>query len=277
MNLSIVFLRPLGLRLIDRNEIVNIVTYAKTATGLIPYNVFETTAGTSFRTTGGDVISASADVAGAQSLLQEAGVKSGSFTLSIRPNEFDRAIATYVKGVWESLGFKVTVKEIDAKKVRDSEKNAYTDEFTALYQSGEFDVIAIDLQMLAPDAFAALAPFAVKFSGGGVDMDSPTYDVIPHTTGYTSEAYDALIEAAQNATDAAARAAALHDAEKMLMEDMPVIPLIFLQDAYLIHDDLSGYASSYYATREFKRMKLKNYTQYLPVDTVEGKDSGAAK
>ncbi len=262
---------------IDRNEIVNIVTYAKAATGLIPYNVFETTAGTSFRTAGGDVISASADVAGAQSLLKEAGVKGGSFTLSIRPNEVDRAIAAYVKGVWESLGFKVTVKEAKISRVKGTDKNIYNDEFTALYQSGEFDVIAIDLQMLAPDAFAALAPFAAKFSGGGVNMDSPTYDVIGHTTGYASEAYDALIETAQSAADAAARAAALHDAEKMLMEDMPVIPLIFLQDAYLIHDDISGYGSSYYATREFKRMKLKNYTQYLPVETGEGEEGSSAE
>jgi len=53
------------------------------------------------------------------------------------------------------------------------------------------------------------------------------------------------------------------------MEDMPVVPLFFMQDAYLIHDDLSGYGTSYFASREFKRMKLKDYVKYLPAEETE--------
>lgn len=256
---------------IDRNEIVNIVTYAKAATGLIPEKVFETTKGTSFRTTGGDVISASGDVAGAKSLLQAAGVTSGSFSITIRPNEVDRAIAEYVQGVWNSLGFTVTIKETEFSKLPDYDK-AYDDSYIAAYQNGDFDVIAVDFQMLAPDAFGALAPFASTYSGNGVDMNSENYDVRGHITGYMSEEYDALIEAAYAETDASARAAFLHDAEELLLTDMPVIPLIFMQDAYLIHDDLSGYGDSYFATREFKRMKLKNYVDYLPEDSKASTD-----
>lgn len=256
---------------IDRNEIVNIVTYAKAATGLIPEKVFEMTKGTSFRTTGGDVISASGDVAGAKSLLQAAGVTSGSFSITIRPNEVDRAIAEYVQGVWNSLGFTVTIKETEFSKLPDYDK-AYDDSYIAAYQNGDFDVIAVDFQMLAPDAFGALAPFASTYSGNGVDMNSENYDVRGHITGYMSEEYDALIEAAYAETDASARAAILHDAEELLLTDMPVIPLIFMQDAYLIHDDLSGYGDSYFATREFKRMKLKNYVDYLPEDSKASTD-----
>lgn len=251
---------------IDRNEIVNIVTYAKAATGLIPYNVFETGVGTSFRTAAGDVIKASADVSGAQALLKEAGVTSGSFTLSIRPNEVDRAIADYVKGVWEGLGFKVTVEEVEYAKIKNVDKVGFVDSFTEKYMSGDFDVMAMDMQMITPDAFGALAPFALEFSGNGVDMDSETYDLYGHNTGYLSEEYNALIETAYTAADAASRAAALRDAEKMLLNDMPVVPLVFLQDAYLIHGDLSKYKSSYFATRDFKRMELKDYTAYLPVE-----------
>lgn len=249
---------------IDRNEIVKIVTYAKAATGLIPHNVFETSAGTSFREIGGDLIAAAADVAGAKALLSEAGVKGGSFTITVRNDEADLAVAAYVKGVWESLGFKVTVEEVAPAKIKGTDKNIYSEAITERYQSGDFDVIALDLQMLAPDAFVALAPFAAEFSGNGVNMDSPTYDVYGHATGYKNDAYDALIEKAYAAANAADRAAALHEAEAKLMEDMPVMPLVFLQDAFLIHDDLSGYGSSYYASREFKQMKLKNYTAYLP-------------
>ena len=259
---------------IDRNESVNIVTYAKAATGLIPYGVFETKRGTSFRDAGGTLLNTSADVAGAQALLKEAGVTSGSFSVTIRPNEVDRAIAQYVKGVWESLGFTVKIEEVQPVQVKDDEKVMYYDTFTEKYTNGDFDVIGIDMQMLTPDAFSALAPFALEFSGNGVDMNSDTYDLFGHVTGYSSEAYNALIEQAYATDDAAARAAILHNAEQMLLEDMPIVPLVFLQDAYLIHDDLSGYGSSYYATREFKRMKLKNYTAYLPVETaaVSGKE-----
>ena len=43
---------------------------------------------------------------------------------------------------------------------------------------------------------------------------------------------------------------------------MPVIPLVFLQDAYLVHKDISGMDSTYYGTRDFKDTKLKNYMEY---------------
>jgi len=250
---------------IDRNEIVKIVTYAKAATGLIPEKVFENGQGTSFRTTGGDLISASADVAGAKSLLQQAGVTKGSFAITIRANEVDRAVAEYVQGVWNSLGFTVTIEETGYKKLPEYDK-AYTDEYIDKYQTGDYDVIAVDFQMLAPDAFGALAPFATAFSGNGVNMNSENYDLYGHLTGYSSEEYDALIEAAFAESDTAARAAILHDAEKKLLEDMPVAPLFFMQDAYLIHADLSGNKDSYFGTREFKRMKLKDYVQYLPAE-----------
>ena len=261
---------------IDRNEIVNIVTYAKAATGLIPEKVFENGQGTSFRTTGGNVISASADAAGAKSLLQQAGVTKGSFSITIRPNEVDRAVAEYVQGVWNSLGFTVTIEETEYKKLPDYDK-AYNDTYIEKYQTGDYDVIAVDFQMLAPDAFGALAPFATSYSGNGVDMNSENYDLHGHITGYASEAYDALIESAYAETDLAARAVILHDAEKMLMEDMPVVPLYFMQDAYLIHADLSGNADSYYATREFKRMKLKDYVQYLPEEETAASTTAAAQ
>ena len=248
---------------LDRNAIVQLVTFGRAATALVPYRVFDGTKKTYFREVGGDLISASADVAGAKSLLQQAGVTSGSFSIMIRPNEVDRAIADYVKGVWEGLGFKITIKELSSTKLPEYDK-AYTDDFTTAYMAGDFDVAAIDLPMLSADAFSALAVFAQEFSGLGVDMYSENYDVKGHISGYKSEEYDAIIERAFAEKDRAARASILHEAERKLMEDMPVCPIYFLQDAYLIHEDLSGYTSTYYAVRDFRRMKLKNYMDYLP-------------
>ena len=246
---------------IDRNQIVSIVTYAKAATGYIPYKVFDSTSGTSFRTTGGDVISASADVAGAQALLSSAGVKGGSFTLSVRDNEVDKAIADYVAGGWGQLGFTVTVEAV-ASTPDITDSTIYVDNFQKKYDNGEFDVIGIDTMMLSADAFSALSQFAVSFSGNGVDMDSETYDLYGHISGYASEEYNALIESAYAEKDRAARAVILHQAEELLMNDMPVMPIIFLQDAYLYTDVLSGISSDYYGTRNFNRTKMKDYMTY---------------
>ena len=66
----------------------------------------------------------------------------------------------------------------------------------------------------------------------------------------------------------AARAEILHDAEEMLMKDMPVCPLLFLKDAYLVSGELSGISSDYYGTRDFKDTKLKDYMSYKSEDEL---------
>ena len=246
---------------IDRNQIVSLITFAKPATGYIPYKVFNTTSGTSFRDVGGNVISASADASGAKSLLSSAGVNGGSFTLKVRDNEVDVAIANYVAGVWGDLGFNVTVEAVKASP-NPNDSTIFVDTFQKAYDNGDFDVIGIDMNMLSADAFGALSQFATKFSGNGVDMDSETYDLYGHITGYASEDYDALIESAYAEKDRTARATILHQAEEMLMNDMPVIPLVFMQDAYIYTDVLSGIGSDYYATRNFKKTKMKDYMTY---------------
>lgn len=246
---------------IDRNQIVSLITYARPATGYVPTKVFDTTSGTSFRDVGGDVISASADVAGAKSLLSSAGVNGGSFTLTVRDNEVDRAIADYVAGVWGDLGFNVTVEAVKAK-ANSTDSTIYVDNFQALYDSGEFDVIGIDMMMLSTDAFSALSQFAVSFSGNGVDMDSETYDLYGHISGYASDEYNELIESAYAEKNRAARATILHQAEAKLLEDMPVMPVVFLQDAYLYLGELSGIGTTYYGTRDFNDTQLKDYMTY---------------
>lgn len=258
--------RALSLAL-DRNAIADIVTFAKPATGYVPYKVFDSASGTSFREVGGDVISASANVSEAQSLLSSAGVKSGSFSITVRDNEVDLAVADYVKGVWEGLGFTVTVETLGTKK---NSEDTVDDLFQEAYENGDFDVIAIDTMFLSADAFGALSQFATAYSGNGVDMDSSTYDLYGHVSGYNSEEYNALIDSANETYDRAERTAILHEAEKKLMEDMPVCPLFFLQDAYIYSSELSGIATDYYGVRNFNDVKLNDYMTYkAATDTSE--------
>lgn len=244
---------------LDREAIANIVTYAKAADGFIPYKVYDAGSGSQFREVGGSVISTSADTAKAQSLLSAAGVNKGSFTIKVRNDDVDIAVAEYVKGEWNKLGFTVDVEVMGTKK---NANECQDDLFQEAYKSGDFDVIAYDMMMLSPDAFSALAPFSAAYSGNGVDMNSETYDLYGNVSGYASEAYDALIDQANTTYDRAERAAILHQAETQLLADMPVCPLYFLQDAYLFSGELSGITTDYYGTHSFNKTKLNDYMTY---------------
>lgn len=251
---------------IDREALAELVVYADAATGLIPSNVFDANGKGDFRKEGGNLLESTANLSEAQSLLKEAGVTRGSFTITVRNTEVDLAIAEYVAGVWKDLGFTVKVEGLSPEKEPSTEANqsdTYKDLFLEAYTSGDFDVIALDYQMLAPDAFSALAQFAAKFSGNGVDMESADYDVIPNITGYNSEAYNDLIEEAYAAgSDSEAKTEKLHEAETLLLEDMPVMPLLYLKDAYIYNSKvLSGIKDTYWG-RNFKRLKMRDYMEY---------------
>jgi ABC-type oligopeptide transport system substrate-binding subunit len=249
---------------IDREEIANIVVYGKPATGLIPYGVSDANNKGDFRKTGGELISTVADVDGAKSLLREAGVTSGTFTITVKDNEQDLAVAEYVKGVWQGLGFNVMINALTGVKNRQLEK-IYDDKFNEAYESGEFDVIAIDTNMITLDAFANLAMYSTEYSGGGIiDLRvSENYETEINRLGYKNADYDAIIDSAFNAEDSASRVSYLHDAEEKLLEDMPVCPMFFLQDYYLINSKvLSGEETRIEGYRDFSRMKMKNYVKY---------------
>ena len=210
----------------------------------------------SFRKNGGAVISKKGDIEGAKALLAEAGVKSGSFAISYFENPTEAAIAEYAKSVWEELGFKVTTKALANSK---RHSNAYRDR--------DFDILAIDYQMLSEDAFNYFATFSTAMSGMGIDMQNDNYDPVEHISGYSDEAYDAIIENAYAAENRKAASAYLHEAEAKLAEDMPVIPVVFNQDYYLINKKVINNVSlDYFGGKIFTDLKMKNYEKYLPTE-----------
>ena len=74
--------------------------------------------------------------------------------------------------------------------------------------------------------------------------------------------YNELIWSAFNENDRGTRAGILHDAEKLLINDMPVIPLIVYKDAYIHSGDLSDIGTDYFTTRNFKETSLKKYWRF---------------
>ncbi len=262
---------------IDREAIVDIVKYAKPATGFIPGTVSDAEKGSSFREVAdadGAAISTTADLEGAKALLKSAGVNGGTFAISIRDDEVDFAVAEYVKGVWEQLGFTVKIRVL-SYSYDANDSTIVVDDFANAYASGDFDVIAVDAQMLTSEAFGALAPFATAFSGNGVEMDSETYPMYGHVNGYNSEEYNAIFDSIYASADKAEIAGLLHQAEDMLLDEAVIMPIFFEQDAFLFSDVLSDMDATYFG-RDFKRMMMKDYMSYkLEDETAEGETTNA--
>lgn len=265
---------------IDREAIAKTVVFAKAADALVPYGVLNgASSKKDFRTVGGSIISTSADITAAKKLLSDKGIKASDYSFKIMVAEYDEAhmaIANAVKDAWTQLGFKVTIDDVkvvvndDLGTTNEVPVDIRDDIFQERFAVGDYQVAAIDLVAYAPDAFSLLAPFALGFSGQGMDMDlrdengQPYYVTPAHITGFNNDEYNALIDKAYATANISEKAAVLHDAEKALLAEMPIIPVVFNQDAYLISKDLSKTVNTYYSTRNFAKTKLKNYEDYLP-------------
>ena len=262
---------------IDRKTIAETLVFAKAATGLLPDTVKNTANNKSFRTKDNVILSESANKAEAEALLKS--VESSladldkSFTLTVDNNEADLAVAAIVEAAWEGLGFDVTVKA--AATVENEILDFATNTPITVYDSGiqtivkqasrgvrNFDVIGIDWQMYSTDAFVALASFSTDYSGCGVDFGNNNLK-LGSFGGYSSAAYHALIEAAYSATKASDRNAKLVEAEKLLLADAAVAPVVYNQNFAFVSRDLSGLKTNGLGNFVFTKFSQKNYRDYI--------------
>ncbi len=247
--------RALSLAL-DRDHIVSITGGTnKAATGIVPSPVYNTKEGTSFREAQGAILATTANIDEAKSLIKGATIESKDIKLVCRDytlNGVDKLVAEYAKEQWKQLGFSVTVKALDR------------DDYAKAIEEGDYDILSVDYQSNSTDAIGTLAPFAIEYSGAARDTLNNDYTAKPGLSGYTGEAYSALIkEAIALAPYSNERAAKLAEAEKLLMEEMAIIPLQFNTEYYLISEDLSKVDSSIFGYRFFEKAKLKDYEKFL--------------
>lgn len=136
------------------------------------------------------------------------------------------------------------------------------------FRKDGFDVIAIDLAQITTDPFSTLAPFSKYFSGGAIDLSEEItqYEPILPTTSYDNDAYDALIEAAYAAATPEERAAKLAEAEQMLMEDLPVMPIFTFENAVLCSSELKKVSFGFGGSVSFKATK---YPDYVDPETIK--------
>ena len=275
---------------IDRKEIEKLVVFGKAADGLISPTVLLTGKNTNFRKKAGSVIKTTADVDGARELLSQAGVRSGKFEITVRDDEVSKAVAEYVAGVWKDLGFNVSVRAlgysgsnnyyiVSGIETKNDEKslkfdyvydNLIRDKYNEALEDRDFDVLGIDYAMLSADAFSALARFGVTYSGAAYDLSNAAeeFEKVPGATGYNSAEYDELITSILNETDDAKRAKMLIDAEKALLADMPIAPLYYMQNAYVISRNLKNVKVNFDGLTRFTDAKDSTYKYAAAFEAV---------
>ena len=261
---------------IDREAIVNAITFGKAADGFIP----DVSGGSEE-----DLISTGANKAKAEQYLAAADQNvvnaNKKFTLTIDSDEESKKIAEIVKASWESLGFTVTVK------VAESVENVVADGTihdsgiqylikNATYGDVDFDVIAVDWQTYCLDAMPALASLTSNLNGMGIEykndvaLTDPSYATArKNVAGWTDKTYDELVAAALACEDKKERKEKLEAAEAYLVEQMPVCPLVFNQNFVFTGSKISKVKFNGLGNLNLTNAKLSSYTKYYKPEETE--------
>ena len=261
---------------LDRQAIANAVVFGKPATALIGDVSAETIGGEAQQ-----ILSTSANMTKAQQLIDAANLSAEDkkITLTVSADEESVAIANLAKDAWAKLGFTVTVNALPYEESYVVDKTsatgyAYVRDDALQYlvkgaaQNGmmDFDVIGIDLQTYSDDAFVALSSFSSTMNGNGVSYegDQNTPKIKGTLGGWYNATYDKLIKEAYAATDEDVREAKLKEAEKLLIEQAPIAPVIFNQSFAFVSDELDDVEYNGFGFFEFTFAELDDYEDYLP-------------
>jgi oligopeptide transport system substrate-binding protein len=222
---------------IDRKAIVTNVTKLnqKPAYGIVAVGAQDATPGTDFRTVGGDLFKE--DLAEAKKLLAEAGYPDGKgfpeTEIFYNTLESHKMIAEAVIEMWKkNLGI-TTIKATNM-------------EFKVLLdrkQKGEHTIARAGWNGDYLDAMTFLDMWITK--GGN------------NTAFWSNKQYDDLIKQAKSTADQKVRVEAMHKAEKILMDEMPIIPIYFGRTPYLQSDKVTGVFREALGTIDFTYADVK--------------------
>lgn len=206
---------------LDRKSIVDNVTKGGqiAAEGMVPFGLMDETEG-EWRNTNGNLIKE--DPAEARKLLEEGMAELGitvddinKQVLLYNTSESHKKIAQAVQQMWnQNLGVTVGLENADFNVKLAREK------------SGDFDMSRAGWVGDYSDPMTMLDLFVT----GGSHNDA----------GYSNPEYDALIEKAKSSPDQKERMDAMKEAELILMEDMPIVPLYFYTQPYFVQENITG-------------------------------------
>ncbi|RIE09241.1 peptide ABC transporter substrate-binding protein, partial [Candidatus Cryosericum odellii] len=210
---------------IDRKGITQSITKGGQipALAFVPYNISDVLPGSDFRKASQENFYKDNDIATAKALLAQAGYPNGkgfpSFTLLYNTSDAHKAIAEAIQQMWKkNLGITCTVKN--------EEWGVYLDDRTNL----NYDIARAGWISDYIDPSGMLDIFVTDGGNNG--------------TGWSNKSYDALVAKAHATIDPKVRMAALHAAEKILMTDMPVLPIYFYTNPVLLSKHVKNFYQS---------------------------------
>ncbi|MBB6716781.1 peptide ABC transporter substrate-binding protein [Clostridium gasigenes] len=166
----------------------------------------------------------------AKKLLAEAGYPNGQglpkFNLSINSEGVHSAVAQYLQSVWKEIGVETEIS---------------SQEFKVYQQVRKDGKYMIGRHGWSGDYVDPITFLDMWITNGG-----------NNEAGYSNAKYDALIEEAKTTPDEAKKYEALRNAEDILMDEMPVIPLYYYTKVRAIKEDIKDLLISPLGKVDFK-------------------------
>lgn len=205
---------------LNRKELTDKVTMGGQipAEGVVPYGILDIN-GQEFRKVSGNFIKE--DLAEAKRLfeegLKEEGMKTSDVNLTFLYNtdEMHKKIAQAVQAAWEkNLGIKITLENVEFQIKLDREK------------AGNYQISRAGWVGDYEDPMTMLDLWFSTSSFNDVKYNNP--------------AYDKLISDIKASGDQGLRFKKMKEAEAMIMEDMPVVPIFHYTQPYLVKENVKG-------------------------------------
>ncbi|HWQ88912.1 MAG TPA: peptide ABC transporter substrate-binding protein [Desulfitobacteriaceae bacterium] len=204
---------------IDRKSLIdNVLKGGQTpAFAIVPDGIPDYESGKTFRQVGGDYFQE--DVAKARQLLSDAGYPEGKNfpVLSILYNTSvsHQLLAQAIQDMWsKNLGIKVNLVSQEWQVFLDT------------VQNGQFDI--------------ARSGWTGDYVDPMTFLDIFTAESGNNQPSWSNAEYDAALAKAKETGNQKIRMQAMHDAEKILMTEMPVMPIYFDVNNYLIKDNIKN-------------------------------------
>lgn len=184
-----------------------------------------------------------ADCARAKALLAQAGYAGGGGFPIVEylyvESSWGRELASVLRRMWQDqLGVAVITRGVSQEEYDALvQMQAIPDE---AMEDGAVARQVEDLPAATGEFTMAGQAFTVPYSDAGVLLDRWYSKSEDNVSGYASDAFDILLDAARAAVSPEARDAYLHDAETILLEDAPVIPVCCLGGSFQLAEGLSG-------------------------------------
>ncbi len=178
----------------------------------------------------------STDIEAAKKLLADADFPNGdnfpAMTLLFHTSDLHTRIAEVIQQMWkDNLGIHIELENVEWKVYQDRRKNR------------QYDI--------------ARAEWVADYADPSSFLDVWLTDGGNNHAGWSSAEYDTLLKKASLTVDTSERSSLFNQAESILIDEQPIIPLIFLPSKSLIQPSVKGWNPSILDHHPYKFIRLE--------------------